>query len=78
MEINQHRLYVKITAKHDTKGRIKPVYLHWEDGRKFEVDKVVDVRKAVSLTGEGMLYACRIAGKQVNLFCDAGRWFIEK
>jgi len=27
--------------------------------------------------GQGMRYTCRIAGKQVFLFCDDGRWFVE-
>jgi hypothetical protein len=74
----KYKIYVKITAEHDTKGRIKPLYLHWADGRKFEIDKVLDVRKAMSLTAAGIRYTCRIAGKQVYLFCDEGKWFIEK
>ncbi|TWH49574.1 hypothetical protein [Sporomusa sp. KB1] len=77
---NKHKIFVKITAEHDTKGNIRPILLHWEDGRKFEVDKVLDARPAASLKagGYGMRYTCWIANKQVYLFCVEGRWFIEK
>jgi len=58
---------------------ITPRILHWEDGRQFEIDKVYDVRQAASLKagGVGLRYTCKIAGKQVYLFCDEGRWFVE-
>ncbi|MDF2566440.1 MAG: hypothetical protein K0Q53_2844, partial [Massilibacillus sp.] len=49
-------------------------------GRKYSVDKVLDVRMAASLKmgGQGMRYKCRIHGKEVFLFCDTGQWFIER
>lgn len=77
---NKFKIFVRITAEHDTKGNIRPILLHWEDGRKFEVDKVLDARQAASLKagGQGMRYTCRIDGKQVYLFHDDGKWFIEK
>ncbi|SMC80402.1 hypothetical protein [Sporomusa malonica] len=74
------KLFVNITAEHDVNGVIKPILLNWENGRVFTVDKILDVRQAASLKsgGQGMRYTCHIAGKQVYLFCDEGRWFIEK
>ncbi|SMC62827.1 hypothetical protein [Sporomusa malonica] len=63
------KLFVSITAKHDVNGVIKPITLNWVDGRKFEVDKILDVRQAASLKagGQGIRYTCKIAGKQVYL-----------
>jgi len=74
------KVFVHITAEHDTNGIITPTILHWEDGRKWEIEKVFDVRMAASLKagGQGLRYTCRIAGKQVFLFCDEGKWFIER
>ena len=73
------KVFVSITADHDNNGIITPRILHWEDGRKFEIDKVYDVRQAASLKagGVGLRYNCKIAGKQVYLFCDEGKWFVE-
>jgi hypothetical protein len=80
MQANNHKVFVGVTAEHDTQGHIKPLILHWEDGRKFEEDKVLDVRQSVALKagGRGMRYTCLIANKQVFLFCAEGKWFIEK
>lgn len=74
------KVFVTITAKHDINGLVVPIFLHWEDGRKFEVEKVLDVRMAASLKagGQGLRYTCRIANKQLYLYCDEGRWFIER
>ncbi len=74
------KTFVTITAEHDTNGIVMPKILHWDDGRKFEVEKVFDVRMAASLKagGQGLRYTCRIANKQVYLFCDEGKWFIER
>lgn len=74
------KVFVQVVAKHDTEGKIQPLSLKWEDGRTFEIDKVLDARQAASLKGGGcgIRYTCRICGKEVYLFCDEGRWFIEK
>ena len=47
---------------------------------KWEDERFYSMRMAASLKGggQGLRYTCRIAGKQVYLFCDEGRWFVEK
>ena len=74
------KTYVKVTAEHDESGKIKPLFLTWTDGRQFEIDRVTDVRMAPSLKGGGLgvRYTCQIRGKEVYLFCDEGKWFVEK
>lgn len=74
------KTFVKVTAEHDENGQTRPLQLTWTDGQKFEIDRVTDVRQAPSLKGGGLgiRYTCRIQGKQVYLFCDEGRWFLEK
>lgn len=73
------KTFVRVTAEHDETGRTRPLLLFWTDGKKYEIDKVTDVRQAPSLKGGGlgMRYTCRIRGKEVYLFCDEGRWFLE-
>jgi len=50
-----------------------------DDGRRFEVDRVLDVTKAASLKagGRGTRYKCRIRGKEIYLFFDDEKWFVE-
>ncbi|XER11990.1 hypothetical protein SATMO3_21760 [Sporomusa aerivorans] len=77
---NKYKVPVGVTAYHDPDGKIKPLCLHWTDGRKYEVDKLLDVRMAASLKagGVGMRYNCWIVNKQVYLFCDEGKCLMEK
>jgi hypothetical protein len=74
------KIFVRVTAEHDEGGQTRPLLLTWTDGRKYEIDKVTDVRQAPSLKGGGLgiRYTCRICGKEIYLFCDEGKWFIEK
>lgn len=74
-----HRVYVRVIVEFDEEGGVHPLSIAWEDGRKFEVDRVLDVRRAASTKagGQGIRYTCRIMGKETYLFDDNGRWFVE-
>ncbi len=73
------KVFVEVTARFDREGRMLPLSLTWEDGRTFEIDRVLDVRRAASLKagGQGIRYACRILGRERYLFLEEGRWFVE-
>lgn len=73
------RAYVKVIARHDEQGRVCPLEVEWEDGRRFEVDRLLDVRRAAALKagGHGLRYTVRILGRETYLFEDEGRWFVE-
>ena len=73
------KTFVKVTAEHDESGQVRPLFLTWKDGRKYEIDRVTDVRQAPSLKGGGlgMRYTVKVRGKEVYLFEDEGRWFVE-
>lgn len=74
------KINLQVNADFDLDGNIRPRAITWEDGRVFEIDRVLDVRRAASLKagGLGIRYICRIRGKEVKLFNDEGRWFMEK
>ena len=71
--------YVSVTAEFDSDGNILPLYINWDDGRKFGIDRVTDVRYAASLKagGAGIRYTCRIKNHEKYLFLEENRWFIE-
>ena len=73
------RVYVKVVVECSPEGRVKPLSVEWEDGRKFEVDRLLDVRRAAATKagGQGMRYTVRILGRETYLFEDEGRWFVE-
>lgn len=75
------KVFVEVTAQFDTEGNMKPLSVKWEDGRVFEIDGILDIRRAASLKagGQGTRYTCRILGKATYLFFDnlENRWFVE-
>ncbi len=74
------KTYVGVHARFDTNGNIFPVVVSWEDGRRFSVDRILDVRPAASLKcgGFGIRYTCRILGKETYLFLEGNRWYVER
>ena len=70
--------YVEVTAHTNTDGKITPVVLWWD--HSYEIDKVLDIRRAASLKagGVGWRYTCRIRGQVRYIWLeDDGRWFVE-
>lgn len=73
------RAYVKVVVEVSAEGNVRPMEVEWEDGRRFEVDRLLDVRRAAATKagGQGMRYTVRILGRETYLFEDDGRWFVE-
>ena len=75
------KAYISVVAEFRTDGVILPRRLTWEDGRVFEIDRVRDIRPAVSTKagGGGLRYRCVIGGRETYLFLEDGKsWFVEK
>lgn len=73
------KVYVTVNVDVDLEGKMTPRLITWEDGRQFEIDRILDVRQAASLPagGNGMRYTCMILGKEKYLFYENPRWFME-
>lgn len=70
--------YVDVVLVQKKSGDLCPLYVIWEDGMKYRIDKVLDVqRRASRVGGCGIRYACLIHGRRRNLFLEKNRWFIE-
>ena len=89
MNTQSIKVYVNVLASFDTDGRLQPLALLWEDGRKYLIDQVLDVRSAVSQRagGQGDRYTIRVGGHESYLFferspvvagVELGRWFVER
>lgn len=73
------KVFVDVIVKYTKDGRLIPLEFMWEDGRKFDVDKIIDVCRAASLKagGQGIRYKCMIAGKEAYMFLEDDKWFME-
>lgn len=87
--MNDPKVYVEVTAAFDSSGRLIPLSLVWEDGRRFAIDRVLEVRPmaAMKAGGQGDRYTIRIGSRQSYLFFERsaslsgsniGRWFVER
>lgn len=57
MEQEVYKKYVQVDATFTEDGKLLPLCVVWEDGRKFEIDRVKQCvraasRKAVALAGD--------------------------
>ena len=74
------KLYVGVEARFSPEGRILPTAILWPDGRRFPIDRILEIRRAASLKagGTGLRYRCRILGQERFLFLETEqRWFVE-
>ena len=83
------KVYVSVRAEFDEDGIMLPRELTWEDGEKFEIDRILDIRQAPALKagGQGDRYTIMVHGVQSYLFFERstnltgtviGRWFVER
>ncbi len=79
---NINKVYVEVLAVFRRDGRLRPLALKWEDGQRYSIDRVIDIRRAASLKagGTGMRYTCVVCGRQTYLYFEDEdwRWFVER
>ncbi len=84
-----YKVYVDVDVSFDTDGNMRPRTITWEDGTKFQVDRILDVRSAPAQKagGQGDRFTISIMGRQTYLFFERsadirgvrlGRWFVER
>lgn len=73
------KVYVEVIVKFKIDGTMRPLSIIWEDGHKYEVQKVTDIRPAASLKagGAGIRYTILIDNKETYLFFEEDKWFVE-
>ena len=66
-----------------------PRAIVWEDGHRYEIDRIIDVRPAYAAKagGQGDRYTIKVGGQQKYLYFERstnlsgdiiGRWFVER
>lgn len=85
----EKRVYVDVDATFDRCGRVFPRALVWEDGCRYEIDRVLYVRPAAAARAGsgGDRYTIVVRGRESYLYfersdeaenCALGRWFVER
>ncbi len=73
------KVYVEVDAVFSSGGELTPRSFVWDDGRSYQIDRVYEHKLSASLKvgGHGVRYRCRVKGKDIFLFFEDNRWFIE-
>lgn len=73
------KIYVEVLTKFDKDGNIIPLSIIWEDGRVFQIDKILQIKRApaIKVGGIGVRYNCSVEGKETYIFFEYPRWFVE-
>lgn len=66
----------------DTNGKSHPESIQWEDGRVYEIDKVLSVEQSHPRHVGGMVatrYTCRVMGQVREIYHEefSNLWFVE-
>lgn len=71
--------YVKVFLEIDENGKKTPKTIVYND-QKFEIDKVLDIRRCASMKvgGVGERYTISINNKQTYIFFENNKWFVEE
>lgn len=83
------KVYVDVKVDHNKDGVMLPREITWEDGTRYEIDRVTDIRQAAAMKagGQGDRYTVMIDGHRSYLFFERspnltgnniGRWFVER
>ncbi|RGZ63726.1 hypothetical protein DW979_12290 [Eubacterium sp. AM49-13BH] len=75
------KVYVDVLPEFTKDGLLIPKQITWEDGRKYEITRVVDIKKMASTKagGVGERYLCVVNNKRVSLYYeDNNMWFMER
>ena len=83
------KVYVQVIADFSADGVMLPRVLIWENGEKYLIDRVVDIRQAAARKagGQGDRYTIEVRGQISYLFFERvpqltgnviGRWFVER
>lgn len=81
-KIKYRKVLIGVRLFVDTAGKIHPEALQWEDGRVYEIDKVISVTQAPPLHVGGMVttrYTCRVMGQVREIYYEqfSNLWFVE-
>ena len=74
------KVYVDVVARFDKDGVMMPMAFVWEDGRKYEIDKVKSKERCASRKagGTGIMYTVVVVGKECHLYFEFDKWFMER
>ena len=70
-------IYIDIEVMSDRNGNILPLSIIWVRDKRYQIDKIYSVIRALlPQGGEALCYECRIKGQRKELYLQDGKWFV--
>ena len=76
-----NKVYVDVLAEFSRDGVLLPKEITWEDGRKYEITRLIDKRRGATTKSGcvGDIFTCVVDGKEIFLYYeDNNMWFMER
>lgn len=75
----RRKVFVEVFVRHQKDGGKIPVLIVFEDGKRYEIDRVCERRRAAAskVGGTGIRYTIRVNGRETFLYEDDDLWFVE-
>lgn len=79
LSMNCRKAYVSVNLDVDQEGAYHPRYIRWENGRIYQIDRILYKCRASSkkVGGGGIRYTVLIKGHESYLFREGEKWFVE-
>ena len=77
---DRRKVYVLVNVDHRPDGTARPNRITFENGKKYEIDRVKGCCRAAAtkVGGSGIRYTVRICGTETYLYDEEnGKWFVE-
>jgi hypothetical protein len=71
------KYYVTVEYTEDADGIISPTAILWNDGRRWEIRKVLHTCIASHNEFEGIRYNIKIGRAEKYLYRDGQRWYVD-
>ena len=79
--MSYRKVFVAVVVRISEEGKIKPLEIEWQDGKRFKIERILDERRASSNAGSILTvkYKVLINGLEKSLYMQTEdlRWFVE-
>lgn len=72
-----NRVSVAVDCSIDTDGLLVPLQIQWNDGRRWEIERVLHTCRSPDLSFTGVRYTILIGGAEKYLYREGTRWYVN-
>ena len=71
------QVYLKVECLKNPDGTARPSVIHWKDGRKLPVERVLRTSMALNDEFVGVRYTILVGKREKYLYRDSSGWYVR-